>query len=321
MKTLVTYGSAHGGTAGIAERIATVLRSAGHDVDLRPAREVHDLASYEAVLVGGALYAMHWQPDARRFVTRYHVALRAREVYFFSSGPLDDSASERVIAPTHEVEQLTRYVGARAHVTFGGRLAPDVKGFPASAMAKKRAGDHRDWERIEGWAREIGAALAGPRLPRAPTIDLPSRAVPLGLALFVGVTAIAGGIELMVRSQGWAELPTALLAHSPFHDFTVPGALLFALVGVPAMLAAWRHVIRDPYAPMFSMLAGSALTIWMIVEMAMLRTALPLQLVYLAIGAVMLWDARQRLRPVLDEWKTVPREGKGASADVPSHPS
>ena len=30
-------------------------------------------------------------------------------------------------------------VNARDHTTFGGRLAPDAKGYPASVMAKKRA--------------------------------------------------------------------------------------------------------------------------------------------------------------------------------------
>jgi menaquinone-dependent protoporphyrinogen oxidase len=50
-------------------------------------------------------------------------------------------------------------VGARSHVTLGGRLAPDAKGFPASAMAKKRAGDWRDAAQVQAWAGSIASQL------------------------------------------------------------------------------------------------------------------------------------------------------------------
>ena len=50
-------------------------------------------------------------------------------------------------------------VSARGHVTFGGRLTPDAQGFPASAMAKNKAGDWRDPEHVRSWARAIVADL------------------------------------------------------------------------------------------------------------------------------------------------------------------
>ncbi len=46
-------------------------------------------------------------------------------------------------------------VHARGHVTFGGRLPADAKGFPASAMAKKNAGDWRDQEQVRSWVDSI----------------------------------------------------------------------------------------------------------------------------------------------------------------------
>lgn len=49
--------------------------------------------------------------------------------------------------------------GARGHVTFGGRLAPDAKGFPASAMAKTNAGDWRDPEHVRGWVAAVAKEL------------------------------------------------------------------------------------------------------------------------------------------------------------------
>lgn len=64
-------------------------------------------------------------------------------VWLVNSGPLDDSAEQRDIPPTAQVAKLASRVGARGHVTFGGRLEPGAKGFPASAMAKTEAGDWR----------------------------------------------------------------------------------------------------------------------------------------------------------------------------------
>jgi menaquinone-dependent protoporphyrinogen oxidase len=61
-------------------------------------------------------------------------------------------------------------VGARGHCTFGGRLAPDARGFPASAMARTRAGDWRNQEQIREWAIEVARALSstGPLRPSRP---------------------------------------------------------------------------------------------------------------------------------------------------------
>jgi menaquinone-dependent protoporphyrinogen oxidase len=79
-------------------------------------------------------------------------------VWLFSSGPLDGSAAED-IPPVPQVQELLERIGARGHVTFGGRLSADAKGFPASAMAKTHAGDWRDPERIRGWAADVAMDL------------------------------------------------------------------------------------------------------------------------------------------------------------------
>jgi len=70
-------------------------------------------------------------------MNRQERQLRRVPVWFFSSGPLDDCAERGTIPPTREVRALMDRVGAQGHVTFGGQLAPDARGFPASAMAKR----------------------------------------------------------------------------------------------------------------------------------------------------------------------------------------
>ena len=155
MTILVAYGSKRGGTGGLAHMVGDALRDEGFSVEVAPARTVKSVRDYEAVIVGGALYAARWHKDARRFV-RHHVHdLRRRPVYLFSSGPLDDSATEREIPPVKGVKKLMGDIGARGQVTFGGRLAPDAKGFPASAMAKENSGDWRDAHHVQTWVHDI----------------------------------------------------------------------------------------------------------------------------------------------------------------------
>jgi menaquinone-dependent protoporphyrinogen oxidase len=159
MSVLVTYGSKRGGTKGLAEMVATDLREEGLEVDLVAPNQVKRLDEYEAVVVGGALYAFRWHRAAKQFVKRHTGELRRRPVFFFSSGPLDDSATKKDIPPVKGVQALMERVGARGHITLGGRLSPDAKGFPASAMAKNKAGDWRDPAQVQAWVRSIATII------------------------------------------------------------------------------------------------------------------------------------------------------------------
>ena len=128
---------------------------------------MRSLDGYDAVIVGGALYANRWSRPSRRFVKRHTAALRTRPVFFFSSGPLDSSAAEHDIPPTKQVTKLMERVGAREHVTFGGRLPADARGFPASAMAKKHSGDWRDPEQVRAWGHHVAESLGAAEVPDA----------------------------------------------------------------------------------------------------------------------------------------------------------
>lgn len=155
MRVLVIFGSKRGGTAGLADMIGDALTQAGCEVFVCPADGVADFVGVDAVIVAGALYANRWHRDARRFVRRNAEALRGLPVWLVSSGPLDDSAERQDIPPTKQVQRLVDAVGARGHVTFGGRLARDVRGFPASAMAKTKAGDWRNPAHVARWVETV----------------------------------------------------------------------------------------------------------------------------------------------------------------------
>lgn len=164
-RVLVAYGSKRLATAGLSAMIGDALTEAGFTAVVTPARHVLSLADFDAVIVAGALYANRWHRDARRFVRRHTSELRTLPVWLVSSGPLDDSATRGVIAPTKQVAKLIERVGARGHMTFGGSLATDAKGFPASAMARTKAGDWRDVDHVRRWVAAIAQQLV-PADPR-----------------------------------------------------------------------------------------------------------------------------------------------------------
>ena len=89
MRVLVTWGSQRGGTEGVARVIAETLEHEGLEVDLLSPKRALEAHGFDAVIVGGALYANRWHEDARHFVARRERELRRVPVWFFSSGPLD----------------------------------------------------------------------------------------------------------------------------------------------------------------------------------------------------------------------------------------
>lgn len=166
MTVLVVYGSKRRGTEGIAEIVGTALREDGLAVDVIPASRYRNIDGYDAVIVGSGLYRGRWHRRSVRFVKKHTGQLLRLPVWFFSSGPLDDSAHTSDIPPVPEVKALMTRVGARGHVTFGGRVAAKFRGFPASA-SHRHARDWRDPGQIVHWARMVGSELVAPGTERA----------------------------------------------------------------------------------------------------------------------------------------------------------
>ncbi|MGW6706308.1 flavodoxin domain-containing protein [Streptomyces sp. NPDC054956] len=160
-RVLVAYGTKHGATAGIAEQIGKTLREDGLDAVVLPADEVQDVRAYDAVVLGGALYAGHWSSESKLCAERNADSLRHRPVWLFSSGPLDRSAEEHAIAPVAAVARQMQLIGAREHMTFGGSITARTPGFLARALVRQgKGGDFRNPERIRSWAHHISAELA-----------------------------------------------------------------------------------------------------------------------------------------------------------------
>jgi menaquinone-dependent protoporphyrinogen oxidase len=170
-RVLVAYGSKHGSTAEIAERIGATLEAQGLEADVRQARTVRSLDPYPAVVVGSAVYMGRWRRDALRLLRRQKAALVERDVWLFGSGPVGDDDqregedADRWIRPP-KVQRLADEIGAHAHAVFGGVVSEDEGGFMRRNMAKNMAPevrDRRDWDEIETWAKGIAAALVADR--------------------------------------------------------------------------------------------------------------------------------------------------------------
>lgn len=169
MRVLVVHGSHLGSTAEIAERIGSVLETAGFQVIVRPAGQEAGSSTaeaFDAFVIGGGIYGGRWHPDAVAFIRRHAATLLAKPTWLFSSGPL--GVNGRTAEPREPVElsELAPLIHARGHAVFAGAHDRSlVEGSELTRLEKFIArrfvpeGDWRDWSTIEAWARSIASQL------------------------------------------------------------------------------------------------------------------------------------------------------------------
>ena len=244
MRILVTWGSKLGGTEGIARIVAEELQARGFEVVASSAERVTDLGNFDAVIVGGALYANRWPPNVQRFVNRHVKQLRRVPVWFFASGPLDDSADREELPIPTQVAALAERVGAKRCVTFGGRLEPDAKGFPASVMAKTTSGDWRNPDKIRAFADELADEL--PTATPGEHVDHPAHSEPHVIAHAVVGWGALTAIVLGLTSIAGPTVAVVLHAIAAPILFSAIAVLYFRVRGAREPLAtaiAWTAVV------------------------------------------------------------------------------
>jgi menaquinone-dependent protoporphyrinogen oxidase len=168
MRLLVAYGSKHHATEEIASAIAEEIERHGIAADCLAAETVSDLDSYDAVVLGSAVYFGRWHKAARRLLKRHASELATKPLWLFSSGPFGKQESGRATAEPPGLARRAKALGARDHVAFGGRVPLDpanpiersiLKNTPAEGQ------DRRDWAEIRRWAAGIAEALTADAAP------------------------------------------------------------------------------------------------------------------------------------------------------------
>ena len=117
-----------------------------------------------------------------------------------------------------------------------------------------------------------------------------SRMILLIVQAFVAVTALAGGLALVVGSIDPALAsvlipPGTYLEGSPFRSYLVPGLLLIVLVAGVHVLAFVAVLTDSRWKDMLSAAGGFACAIWIFVQMMVIPFSF-LQAVYFTAGSV-----------------------------------
>lgn len=164
-RILVTYSTAAGSTADIAERIAQVLRSAGSTVQRLPTSAVPDVEGVDALVVGSAVHDMAWLAPSIE-VLRRAAGSGTPAVWCFSVGGVHPHGRLTRALAALEVRRVGQQfpVGLRSrdHRLFGGVVElADVPlwGRLFFRMIGGKAGDRRDWAAVETWATGIAETL------------------------------------------------------------------------------------------------------------------------------------------------------------------
>jgi len=169
-KVLVTHSSRTGFTQGVAEMIARTLAGDLLDVDVIPMVEVKTLSPYQAVIAGSGIQAGAWLPEAMEFIHKNRQELSKKQfAAFLVCMTLAMKNGDKYRSHVKEWMQPVRaLVPTVSENVFAGGL--DLNKIPSTVDRMKfrlstllgvwKAGDHRDWEAIQSWAKELKAIFS-----------------------------------------------------------------------------------------------------------------------------------------------------------------
>jgi len=162
VRILVSAASRHGATAGIAERIGEVLQDRDIEVTVIEPGKADTIGTYDAVVLGSAVYLGQWLPDAIGLADRIGELRPSPKVWVFSSGPV--GTPPKPAEDPVDITQVLETLSPLEHCVFAGKIDKSkLSGSERAMMIAVRAseGDFRDWTSIDSWANSIADTLRG----------------------------------------------------------------------------------------------------------------------------------------------------------------
>ncbi|HSB02397.1 MAG TPA: flavodoxin domain-containing protein [Anaerolineales bacterium] len=168
-RILITYASRAGSTAEIAEAIGKTLRQNGAQVDVLSIKNVKDLSTYRAVIVGSAIRGSKWLPEAMQFIQVHRSELAKKPFATFTTCitlAMSNSDQYRQ-AVSGWIAPVRAQIRPVSEGLFAGML--DFTKLPLTfdtlklrlvvALGIFPKADRRDWNAIRAWAENLSPLL------------------------------------------------------------------------------------------------------------------------------------------------------------------
>jgi len=160
-KVLVAYASKYGSTGGVANAIGKELCSKDVVTDVSLINNAGNVASYQGMVIGSAIYRGKWMSEAADFVEENRNFLREIPVAYFLvcitlANPTEKNRAEvlRYMDPILKAVPEITPVGIGI---FAGALDYSNLTWLNRKILKSKGvseGDFRDWNAIRAWARD-----------------------------------------------------------------------------------------------------------------------------------------------------------------------
>lgn len=164
-RVLIAYASKHGMTAEIAAKIGKTLQQSGLQVDVLPVQNVKNLVSYQAVVLGSAVYIAMWRKELVKFLRENEGQLSGLPLWVFSSGPMGEGDPVELLQgwrfPEAQRPLLERIKPCDIAVFHGAIDLKNMNFLEKWTLKNVKAptGDYRDWDMITRWAGDIARAV------------------------------------------------------------------------------------------------------------------------------------------------------------------
>lgn len=161
-KILIVYGSKKGSTAEISDKIGSILKEKGYQVDVVDSGKVKkDLTSYSKIVIGSSVYYGLWHKKVIRFLKKNKYELEHLPVWIFISGPSGEGNPTALLNGwlyPKSIQPIIQQINPCNITSFGGKLSfSNLTNFEKWIIKNANApeGDFRDWGMINLWANSI----------------------------------------------------------------------------------------------------------------------------------------------------------------------